>query len=255
MPSVTASQIILDAFGDLNVTQLGDTIATLDADNPAASTDALRRLNLMLGQWAQNGLTAAAIARVVVPLIAGKGGTANPYTIGIGGDINVTRPANSASIVNAGLLFNASSDPVEMRRGVLTNDGYEGLSVKDMPNTLFTDVYYRPTYANDLGSIYLWPVPTDATNSLVLYLTGELSIFADLTTTYYVPAGYDDALHYNLAKRLMTPYGRSLPDVVEMARETFAVVMRSNVPMSDLANDFSSIGSGRQSTYNALTGE
>lgn len=256
MPSVTAGQIILDAFGDISVTQLGDTITTLDAANTGASTDALRRLNLMCGQWSLNGLMTPGISRVVTPIVSGKGSPTNPYTIGSGGDINTTKPPVDAALVNAGLLLNASVPvPVEIPRGILTNDGYEGITVKDMTSTLFTNVYYQANYANDFGSIFLWPVPTDTVNSLVLYINAPLSTFADLTTSYYVPPGMDDALHYNLAKRLMTPYGRQIQEVTDMARETLAAIMRSNVPLSDLGNDFSSIGDGRRHIFNAITGE
>ena len=255
MPAVTATQIILDSFGDLNVTQLGDTIATLDAANPSASVDALRRLNLMMGQWAQQNLVTPAILRVVFPLVANKGGVSNPYTIGTGGNLNTPRPPNQSSVVGAGLLLNASTPPVEIPRDVLTPDGWELIRIKDLTSVLFTSVHYRADFTGDLGTILLWPVPTDATNSLVLYIQSPLTTFTDLTTTYSVPPGYDDALHANLAVRLAIPYGRTASeDLKDLAKTSFATIKRSNIPLSDLPNDFARIGNPRAGWYNIQTG-
>ena len=173
MPTVTARQVISDAFGDLNVYQQGDTVGTAD------ETDALRRLNLLIGQWAQQNLTIPAVAEKVFPLQAGKGGRTNPYTIGTGGDLNTPRPPNQNSLVGAALFLNASSPPVKLPRGIMTNDAFATNRIPDLTSALFTSVYYRPDFAGDLGSIFLWPVPTDLTNSLVLYIEAALGTFAD----------------------------------------------------------------------------
>lgn len=251
MPALTAQQIITDALADLNIYQTGETIASADA------ADALRRLNGLIGQWAQSPLTVPAIERFVAPLQSGKGGTTSPYTIGVGGDLATPRPANQASVVGAGLLLNATIPPVEIRRGLLTDDGWKALRLKDLTSTLFTSVYYRPDTADDLGTIFLWPVPTDLTNSLVLYLAGMLSTFADLTTSYSLPPGYASALHTNLALELAIPYGRAISaDLRAWALKTLATIKRGNVVLSDLANDFAGLGGqGRGGRYNIQTGE
>lgn len=252
MPTVTATQVLTDAFRMLNVYQPGDTIAAAD------STDALRFLNLMIGQWAQTGLTIPAETRFVAPLVANKGSSTNPYTIGIGGDLNTPKPPNQNSLIDAGLLLNASTPPVEIDRGVMTNQGYEGTRIKDLTSSLFTDVYYLPTFSNSLGSLYLWPVPTDLTNSLVLYIRAGLSAFADLTTIYSIPDGYDEALYAQLSLRLAIPYGRAVSDDLKtLARESFATIKRSNIQLCDLGNDFAGLGldGGRRGIFNILTGD
>ena len=255
MPTVTATQVMTDAFRMLNVYMPGDTIATND------STDALRFLNLMVGQWAQTGLTIPVVSRSVFTLLANKGSSTNPYTIGTSGDLNTPRPPNQGSIVCAGLLLNASSPPVEIPRGVMTNDGWANTRIKDLTSTLFTNVYYRPDFAGNpiLGSLFLWPVPTDLTNRLILYIRAPLGTFADLTTVYSIPDGYDEALYAQLMLRLAIPFGRTLSDdQKELARESFATLKRSNVQVSDLANDFAVIGhrGGRSSHgYNIQTGD
>ena len=250
MPSVTARQVISDAFGDLNVYQQGDTVGTAD------ETDALRRLNLMIGQWAQQNLTIPAVEEKVFPLQAGKGGRTNPYTIGTGGDLNTPRPPNQNSLVGAALFLNASSPPVKLPRSVMTNNAFATNRIPDLTSALFTSVYYRPDFAGDLGSIFLWPVPTDLTNSLVLYIEAALSTFAEATTGFSVPPGYDDALHFNLATKLAIPYGRTITqDLKDAARDTLAVIKRSNLKLADLANDFAGIGgAARAGLYDIQTG-
>ncbi len=255
MPTVTATQVMTDAFQALNVYMPGDTIVTAD------STTALRLLNLLLGQWAHDRLTIPAEARAVFPLVSGKGSSTNPYTIGTGGDLNTPKPPNQQSLVSAGLLLNASSPPVEIPRGMMTNDAYEAQRIKDLTSTLFTNVYYLPTFDGatglSLGQIYLWPVPLDLTNSLVLYIRAGLSAFADLTTVYSIPDGYDELLYTNLARRLAIFFGRTLSDDLKMlAAESLMAIKRSNVQLSDLANDFATLGVGRSPRgFNLQTGE
>lgn len=251
MPTVTGLQVITRAFRMLNISQPGDTIALAD------TADALDFLNMRIGQLAQKRLTIPAEARNVFPLIANKGSSTNPYSIGPGGDLNMAKPPNQASVTGAGLLLNISVPPVELPRGMLTNDAYDRQRIKDLPSTLFTDVFYLPTFAGGLGQIYLWPVPTDLTNSLVLYTLTGLTTFADLTTIYSVPDGYDELLYTQLMLVVAIPFGRTLTeDQKTMARESFNTIARSNIQLSDLENDLSFLGAGNaRSAYNIQTGE
>src|SRR5260370_8309938 len=118
MPTVTATQVMTDAWEALNVFQPGDTIPPVD------STKALRLLNLMIGQWAQTGLTIPAEIRNVFPLASGKGSSTNPYTIGAGGDLNMTKPPNQNSGTGASLLLNINTPPVEILPRGMPNHAY-----------------------------------------------------------------------------------------------------------------------------------
>ncbi len=250
MPTVTATQIMTDFFQALNIYQPGD------AFNATDTTTLLRQLNLLIGQWAQQSLTIPAEQRLVFPLVSGKGSSTNPYTIGPGGDLNTTKPPNQSSLTGAGLLLNISTPPVEIPRGIMTNDGYDRERIKDLTSVLFTSVFYLPTFAGGLGELFLWPVPTDLTNSLVLYTRTGLTAFADLTTVYSIPDGYDEALYLNLIVRAGKFFGRK-PDADDRrdAMESLATVKRSNVQLSDLENDFGGLGGGRGGRWNIQTGE
>lgn len=247
MPTTTALTVIAAAFEELNVFQPGQGIPSADA------TAALARLNRMLSGWAQQALTIPAIGRFVFPLVSGKGGPSNPYTIGIGGDLNVPKPANPASIAAVACLLGASTPPVEIPRGLMTDDGWQATQIKDLTNSLFTDLYYSPTFvATGLGTIQLWPVPLDSVNSLVLYLAEALTAFVNLTTVYQVPDGVEDALVYNLAKRCAKPWGSTI-DLTPEAMTALSLVKRSNVRLTDLANDC--VFENPRGWYNLQTGQ
>jgi hypothetical protein len=241
--SGTALTYITQAFSNLNVLQPGVTMP------PALAADAFLRINLLMSTWAQQ-LTPATIGATGVPLLAGK----RNYTWGPGGDITTPKPAKQTGLVHATLLLNTSNPPVEVPLAILTDDMVNAIEVKTLQSGQPTAVYYAPT--TPLGTVVLWPVPNTAVNSLVLYAEQTFGPFADLSTTVYTfPDGYDEAIVYNLERRLAGPYGREMPaeDAI-LARETFANIMRSNQRLSDLPNDFAGVFGGG-SSYDIERGE
>ncbi len=251
--STSASIICMGALG---------LVGAIDPEDLSASglspmlSDAFRRLNLMMGSWSLQGLTIPVESREVFPTIAGKGSPANPYTVGPGGDCDTTRPA---MLNAAGLLLNASLPvPVEIPRGVLTDAAYRDLRVKDLQNTLYTDVYYNPTFSGGLGNLYLFPVPNNTLNSIVLYRPAQLGLFTSLTASYDLPEGADEPIEYNLARRLLSVY--SLPmqakaDIVALANSSLAIYKRSNVNLQDQPIDPMFTPGRRRGGYSILTGD
>lgn len=146
---------------------------------------------------------------------------------------------------------------VEVPRAVLTDDQWQALQIKSLTAAQFTCVYYNATYAADLGTITLWPIPNVADNSLVLYRLQPLTYFASLDTEYFVPDGCPEALEYNLAKRLITPYGvvdqTTIELVLEMARDTLATFKRANTKPVDMTTD-PALTQSPAGGYNILTG-
>lgn len=250
MPTTTAEDLIAHAFETASILAPGEPMsATLSADG-------LRRLNLMMGALQLQPLTQPVLTRVELDLVSGQGGPSNPYTIGDGGDFDVTRPIK---LDNAAILIVAEDDAnnVEVPRAILTEDAWEAIHIKELQSSVFTDVYYNPTFSSDLGTINLWPVPNTATNKLILYYRQPLSSFADLTTSYALPPGCEEALENNLAKRFLMPYGVKDPETVaaitDMARTSLATFKRANVPLSDLATD-PALTREPGGYYNILTG-
>lgn len=167
----------------------------------------------------------------------------------------VTTPATGT--ITAALESDGSS-VVEVPRAIMTDDAWQMLQIKQLTGAQFTNVYYTPTYAADLGTIHLWPIPNTSENSLVLYQRQPLTSFANLTTQYYLPDGCAEALEYQLAKRLLGVYP-TLDEgtkgyVLEMAGETMATFKRGSVKLSDLTTDPALTPQDRSGGYNIQTG-
>lgn len=229
--STTAAIIVKGAL------QLVGVIDPEETPTNAQAQDGLRRLNMMLGQWALKGTTIPASARQVFAIVAGKGSTTNPYTMGPTGDL-VTTPRPLA-ILGAGLILGTPAPLVEVPLAVFTDNGWNGLAIKDLPSTQPTGVYYQPTYASGLGTLNLWPVPTITVNSLALYWKQPIANFANVTASYDLPQGADEPIEYGLAVRLARVYGAPLdPSMVVLAAGSLSTYKASNVEMSDLSQDF-----------------
>ncbi len=249
MPATTFTSIAEVAFGMLNVFLPGEAVGTADANR------ARTICNRMLSGWGQRGQYIPVIARERFDLVANQGGPSNPYTIGDGGDFDTERPSNQNSITAANLILTATDPEVRVPLGIYTDQAYDANKIPDMSNSQPTGLYYNPTYANNLGSIFLWPVPNVNTNDLELFLQKSIIAFADLTTTYYLPDGAEDAITYALALRMQGPWGKKLdPADVQIANEVVGVFKRSNAKLSDLQNDAYVFNIGR-SVFNIQTGQ
>ena len=239
---------IAPAFQILNVFQAGASIGNAQAQQ------AFLLLNNMVSGWAQSVTFQTVIAIETFDLVANQGGLSDPYTIGDGGDFDTTKPPNQNSITGATLVLRASSPYVEVPLALLTDDMYQAMQIKELSNSQPTCLYYQANYSDGLGRIYLWPVPNTTTNALRLYWNQPIGPFANLSATSYTfPDGWDEALIYNLAKRLAGPNGRQMmPSDDLIARESLANIQRANAKLCDMRNDmaFNDVRGG----YNINTG-
>lgn len=252
MPSTTFTAIAETSFALLNVFLPGESVPNPDQAYAAGVA------NRMLSGWATRALMIPVISREVFDLTASKGGPSNPYTIGSGANLDTTKPATQNSVVAASVLLTASDPDVEVPLGIFTDAAYDAITVKELTSGQPTGLYYNPTYATTgFGRIYLWPVPDNATNDLVLYLQSALAQFdtASLGTTIYLPDGAEDAITYQLSKRLQGAYGKKLaPTDMMIATEVLSTYKRSNVKLNDLANDAWMFSLGRRTLYNVVSG-
>lgn len=209
-------------------------------ETPGAAmlTDGMRRLNLMLGNWGLQGLTIPASTRQVFPLVAGKGGPSNPYTMGVGGDFDTTSPTE---ILSAALVLGTPTPTTEVGLTPYTEDAYNAIAIKELRNSQPTGYRYKATFAGGVGALFLWRVPDTTLNSLALYWIARLGQFTSLVAAYDLPDGMDETVEYNLALRLAKVYSvplATIEDVKDIAQSSLAAYRRSNVQMSDLSNDF-----------------
>ncbi len=226
MASLSCLQAVTTAMRLLGVLGRGEAPTGGDV------TDGKRIGNLMLGSWSLQSLTVPYVERFATFSNVSNVGT---YTIGTGGDFNTPRPSGQANIVGAGLLLASSSPTVEIARSVLTYEGYESIGIKGLTNTLWTSLLYRPT--SPLGTIILWPVPTQV-NGIALYIQRSLSSFDDLTTAVEFPDGTDGAIIYNLAVAWAPEFSVEVPQaVLATAKTMFGAMKRNNVQFVDAVLD------------------
>ena len=250
--SVTARTLCTRAFDTMGIFAPGEAIPAADMQ------DAFRRLNAMVSAWGQQPLTIPALSIEDFDLVANKGGLDDPYLIGSGatGDnFDTEKPSNQNSITGAGLLQGGTSPTVEIPYAILTDDAYASIRIKGLGSVYFTGLWYNPTYADGFGRIYLWPVPNTSGNQIRLYILKSLAQFADLSTSYTFPDGYEEALEYNLCFRLGPPYVRPIaPEVRELAVKSLATIKRANTNLVDMPQDPASFGGSQKAAYNILTG-
>lgn len=186
---------------------------------------ALAALNGMLDAWNAQRLAVYSVRRDTFPLQTGK----QSYTIGTGGDLNTERPAR---IERANVILpDGLHRPLEL---VLATD-WAALRLPNLTSTFPTRLYYDR--GAPLGTIWLWPTPTQA-NQIELFTWQKLPRFSALTDPAQLPEGYEEAVRYNLALRLAHELRVPIPEfVVHQARESMATIKRMNLPRPRLTTE------------------
>lgn len=221
-----------------------------ESPTAAETRDIITILRGMLGQWATQRLTIFYVERAVHDLVANQ----QSYAIGPSGNFNRARPLwiDRASIIS----YANPSLPAELGIRVLDTQQWRNVAIKTVPSKLPESVYYDYGFSSTgLGTLYVWPKPSDSTVDIVLYLPVALTGFTttNLTTDYEFPPGYDDALVYNLAKRMAPEFGRPISgDINALALESLANIKRANIRMVELTTDPALL---RNRGWNFLTGD
>ena len=134
--------------------------------------------------------------------------------------VRINTNSNGVPIVNGGLDYPVS---------ILNVEDYEMIGLKTLNGPWPKALYYQPS--ESLGNIYVWPNPAQ----------GEMHMFADtvftnfitLTDTIPLPQGYNMALRWCLAERLMPMYGKANPLQAQMingyASQAKATIKRTNM--------------------------
>jgi len=188
----TVREICTDALIELGVL---DPSETLDANQAAF---ALRTLNRMLQVWNTEDLMVYTVNRTTFNLVAGQ----QVYTLGTGGNFNMSRPARIDMI---SILVNNGTYPLEIPLQILTDEEWRDTSIKTTPSIWPTKVWI--TGNMPLNSLYFWPVPQDSTVDCIIYSWGKMDGFTSINDTVSFPNGYEEALVTNLAMFLSSSYG------------------------------------------------
>ncbi len=212
-----AEDIITGALQLLGVYDPGEPLSAND------STLGLNVANDMLDMWSNESLTCYAYLTQSAPLIPGQ----QTYTIGPGGDFDMTRPLKISGSPGSCYVQDNNGNNYgvavinQMQWNVLGNRS--NIVTSNFPDTLF----YDPQFP--LGEMNFFPYPS---SSYTAFWTSflQLTDFALLTTAIDLPPGYAMALKTNLAICLK-PYfldGKLDETVVALAQTSKAAIKRTN---------------------------
>lgn len=234
---MTARELITSSLRLIGVAAQGEPVSAADA---AAALDVL---NDLVDAWSAERLTLYAQTRTVAPLVVGDG----EYTIGASGNINIPRPfwIDAASF----LLADGVETPIRM----YTRQEWARKSLKDLESSIPHGIFYNPTFP--LGTVSVWPVPTDNTISIVLYTpTDALASVASLDTVISMPKGWRKALRSNLAVDLGIEFGKPADgQIIGMAQASKATIKNTQQDETELEIDPALRGGGGGWDYH--TGE
>ena len=226
---MTANDLIERTLKTIGVLASGETPSAGDA------ADAFVILNGMVDSWGTQRLTVYTTARTAFDLTA----STQDYTIGTGGTFNIARPV---WIVAASIIPDkdaSSAQKIELPiTSALNTTEWQQVAIKGTTSTYPLEFYYDKAWTAGLATISVWAVPSTSSSQLALYTPTALVQFADRTTDYTFPPGYEEALRYQLAMRLAPEFGRSISQEVHaLAQDTFGNIKRANGSMETLGID------------------
>lgn len=214
----TVRDICTQAAQEIGALGQGETLGSADAQT------CLTRFQYQLDAWQAEALTLAVNTQLTFTI---PGGT-NTFTIGPTGSVVAQRPVwiEAMTYVNPG-----SSPEVETIMAPMNDDQYDVLSIKNLQSSLPTQFYYNTSFTSLLGSMFVWPEPTQNVKTYI-YVRQGAGVPATLNDTVQGPAGYLEAFLYQLALRLLTPFSKNISDLPllpKMAAEALARIKRSNL--------------------------
>jgi hypothetical protein len=205
---MTVLDLIKSSLRLLGVLAAGETPESAD------SNDANDILTILLEEWQNEGL----ISLTEQQSFSVSSGTLN-YTIGSGQTWDGNKPLD---ILAATLR---DSDGYDTNLKIIGEKEYLALHDKDM-SAKPTKLFYAPS--NSTGVVYLYGQP-DANYTIILLKQAAFTTYTDLTTTINLPAGYLQALRYNLAVEIAPEY-EITPSawIVSQSNEKVAKIKRTN---------------------------
>lgn len=183
------------------------------------SADCLEALNAMVDSWNAERLTLYQELQEQFTLTG-----VEAYTIGVGGVFNTTRPERLISG-----FFRPTGGTIDYPLSLKTKAEWDRIYLKTYSTYFPQILWYDEAYP--LGVIHIWP---QSSGLLFLTTAKQLTEFATTADVLSLPAGYRDALAYNLAARIAPEYGApARQDVVDAARKALGAVRRRNAKTAE----------------------
>ncbi len=241
MPTVRA--IATDALTEIGVLAEGESM------NASQGALTLLRIQHMIDAWAADRLMLAIQTRTTFVLTSGS----SSVTLGpVGATVTMPRPVYLNSLA---YVVPASSPAVESPIALMDQDQYAHLSIKSLPSALPTQAFYQTSLDTVLGTLFFWPQVTQNV-TIALYTPTAMGVPTTLDSILTGPPGWQEAFLYQLALKLVTPFGvkvqEQCPLLPQMAKDATAVVKRPNVRPGLLGTDAALVPTGG-SGYNILS--
>jgi hypothetical protein len=229
--AITVANLITRALARINVIQAGETPSAEDM------AEGFLILNAWMDGLALERLTMPFLLRTTWTLTSSGGTLTTPYTVGTGGTVNMTRPAmiDHISYQDTNLTI-----PLERGLDLLTEQAWAALPQKTQTGTLPRYAFYNPTYAGNLGSLYLWPTPSATGLQGVLYAPSPIPRFASVWDTIVLPPGYLRFIRDSIAVEFGATWRENLPvdpQLVKSAADAKRLIQQANLKLTDLSLD------------------
>jgi hypothetical protein len=193
---------------------------------PSQANDALLIFQDLIDAWNADRRVVFLDNRTVFPLSTGIA----TYTIGNGATFNHDRPG---WIAHAAVIRTTDPLAFEYPVDVLDEESYEAIVIKGLLSTIVTGL--RMDDSVPFANISVYPVPSDATQQLVLYIPGLLQGAPILTTPIVIQPGGARMVRTNLAVELHPEFGRGKPLNPVLAKQA-EVSKRDWIDMRDVGS-------------------
>ena len=252
----TARDIITAALEDVGVVGLGQTPLGEDMEF------GLIRLNRMIGQFNRRRWLIYHLVEITCISTGNQ-----TYSVGPGGDFNVSRPdrledgcffrRNISNGPDFNIDFNLDLGPAtSVGSGqvdypltlIEARETYNRIALKGL-TTWPSDVFYDASFPN--GTLHIYPVPAAGVFELHLLLKDSLQTFATPNTVLAMPVEYEEALEYNLALRFCAKYQLDASkEIAGLARAALSTIRSANsqVPLLRMPRRLTGRG-GRYNIY------
>lgn len=194
-------------------------LRVIDIDSTADATqlaNGLAALNMVVDAWNAEKISLFQEGELTALTLTG----ATSYTIGSGGDLNVTRPDR---ILSAYYRLSSQDYPPLRIVNKVEWDRLPNKTEAGVPELLWYDMAYGSTAR---GVLHLWPNPSSG--SLILTAATPITEFAATSTTVSLPPGYRAALIYAGAVAYSSEGGILTQEIIEGEKKYMGIVRRRN---------------------------
>ena len=193
-----------------------------DILNSNEQTQCLSEINSLIDSWSNERLMIFTVSQTSFPLTSSQGS----YTIGNGGDFNMTRPTK---IIDPCFIRNPDLNDIPLK--IIDVETYGKIFDKNLDSTYPIYLHYDYGYSNtSTGTVTFWPEPIAGLSTFINTLQPFIN-FSTLSHSISLPPGYQRAIEYNYAIEAAGGFTEVDPMVAIIARESKSVIKANNSPV------------------------